>query len=59
MEFPGGSVVKTALPMQMAQVPSLVRKLRSFLLCDQKVKKKIFFFKDMCKEGEKKAEKGD
>ena len=31
--FPGGPVVKTLLPMQGTQVRSLVRELRSYVLC--------------------------
>ena len=58
MEFPGGSVVKTALPMQMAQVPSLVSKLRSFFLCDQKIKEKKLFLKICVKKEKKRQRKG-
>ena len=32
-DFPCGPVVKTALPMRGTQVPFLVRKLRSHMLC--------------------------
>ena len=33
-DFPGGPVVKTALLMQQARAQSLVRELRSHMLCD-------------------------
>ena len=36
----GGPVVKTVLPMQGTQVPSLVRELRSHMLPDTAKKKK-------------------
>ena len=38
-DFPGGPVVKTALVMQWAWVQSLVRELRSHMLCDMAEKK--------------------
>ena len=31
MDFPGGTVVKTVLPMQAAQVQSVVRELKSYM----------------------------
>ena len=51
-------MAKTDLPMQMAQVQSLVRKLRSYMPCDQKIKKKTFFFKICVKKEAKRQRKG-
>ena len=40
-DFPGGPKVKTStLPMQAAQVPSLIRELRSHMPCGTAKKKK-------------------
>ena len=35
-DFPGGPVFKTVLPLQGTRIPSLVRELRSSILCSQK-----------------------
>ena len=43
MDFPGGTVAKTALPMQAAQVQSVVRELKSYMqrtVAKKKKKKK-------------------
>ena len=41
MDFPGGTVVKTVLPMQAAQVQSVVRELKSYMQCTvAKIRKK-------------------
>ena len=39
-DFPGGPVVKTALPLQVGQVPSPVRELRSCMPREQPKRKK-------------------
>ena len=39
-DFPGGPAAKTALPMQRAQVRSLVQELRSHMLLSAAKKKK-------------------
>ena len=41
LDFPGIPVVKTMLPMQWAQVWSLVRQLRSHVMCSIAKKKKV------------------
>ena len=40
MDFPGGTVAKTVLPMQAAQVQSVVRELKSYMQRTMAKKKK-------------------
>ena len=46
-DFSGGPVVKTALLLQGAQVPSLVGELRSRMLCGMAKKKKKVCLKNL------------